>query len=256
MENSIHQFAARGFEVSTDAYERGRPDYPADAVDCLIRELDLNPGKAVADLGAGTGKLTKLIKKSQARIVAIEPVEGMRRKFSSLLPEIEILDGTAENIPLESRSLDAVVAATAFHWFNGEEALKEIHRVLKPGGKIGLIWNARDESVDWVAKLSEIIDPYERGAPRYRTGNWRKAFDNTTLFSPLRYFKFNHVQVGDIQMVPDRIGSISFIASLSPEEKALVLKKVEDLIQNHPLTKNSKTIELPYRTDVFICERT
>ncbi len=112
-EEPIHLFAAKGFEVATESYERGRPDYPTDAIDCLIRELELSPDRVVADLGAGTGKLTKLIKKSQAKIIAIEPVEGMRKKFSSLLPEIEILDGVAEHIPLESQSLDAFVVGQA-----------------------------------------------------------------------------------------------------------------------------------------------
>jgi len=255
MENSIHKFAAKGFDISTEAYERGRPEYPADAVDCLIHALNLNSNKVVADIGAGTGKLTKLIQKSEAKVVAIEPVEGMRKKFSFLLPDIEILNGTAEQIPLENESLDAVLVAQAFHWFKGDEALKEIHRVLKPNGKIGLIWNARDESVDWISKLTDIIDPYEKGAPRYKSGNWKKSFDATTLFSPLRYFKFGYVQAGDAQMVVDRIGSISFIASLPTEEKEIVLVSVADLVQNHPLTKNVKTIELPYRTDVFVCEK-
>ncbi len=255
MENSIHKFAAKGFDISTDAYERGRPEYSADAVDCLIHALDLNNKKLVADIGAGTGKLTKLLRKSEANILAIEPVEGMRKKFSSVLPDIEILNGTAEKIPLEDASLDAVVVAQAFHWFKGDEALKEIHRVLKPKGKIGLIWNARDESVDWVSKLTDIIDPHEKGAPRYKSGEWKKSFNTTTLFSPLTYYKFGYVQSGDVQMVVDRIGSISFIASLPNDEKEIVLNKVANLIQTHPLTKNLKAIELPYRTDVFVCEK-
>ena len=255
MKNSIHRFAAEGFDISADAYERGRPEYPADAVDCLIQELNLNSSKFVADIGAGTGKLTKLIRKSGANIVAIEPVEGMRTKFSALLPDIEVLQGTAENIPLEDNSLDTIIVAQAFHWFKGDEALKEIHRVLKPKGNMGLIWNARDEKVDWVSKLTDIIDPYEKGAPRYRSGEWRKAFDTTSLFSPLNYFKFEYVQTVDTQMVVDRIDSISFISSLPAAEKKVVLEKVTDLIQNHPLTKNAKAIAFPYRTDVFICEK-
>lgn len=102
MEHSIHKHTAMGFDTSSDAYDRGRPDHPTEAVDCLIRELALNSNKIVADIGAGTGKLTKLIKKSDAKIIASEPVEGMRRKFSSLLPEVQVLSGTAESIPLEN----------------------------------------------------------------------------------------------------------------------------------------------------------
>lgn len=255
MENSIHKFAAQGFEVSTEAYENGRPDYPVDAVECLIKTLNLDSGKFVAELGAGTGKFTKLLLKSAAKIFAVEPVEGMRKKFSSLLPNVEVLVGTAEDIPLKGSSLDAVVVAQAFHWFKGEAALKEIHRVLKPKGKIGLIWNVRDESVDWVAELTKIIDPYEKGAPRYKSGDWKQAFDKTTMLSPLEHFKFDYIQKGDSQTVIDRVASTSFIASLEADEKKSVLDRVSQLIQTHPLTKKSKVIEIPYRTDVFVCEK-
>lgn len=193
MTNSIHQFAKKGFEISTDAYERGRPEYPTEAIDFMINEFELDKSRMVADLGAGTGKFTNLINKSGAKIFAIEPVEGMRKKFSTILLDIEILNGTVEQIPLNDNNLNAVVVAQAFHWFNGEKALQEIYRVLKPHGKIGLIWNARDEQTDWVAKLTEIIDPYERGAPRYKSSEWKTAFNSTKYFTALRYFKFGYV---------------------------------------------------------------
>lgn len=255
MENSIHEYASKGFEISTDVYDRGRPEYPTEAVDCLIRELALTQGKFVADIGAGTGKLTRLISRCGANIIAVEPVEGMRKKLSTNLPDIEVLNGTAEKIPLQDNSLDVVLVAQAFHWFDGEKALKEIYRALKPNGKIGLIWNAMDEKVDWVFKLTDIIAPYEKGAPRYKSGDWRKAFDSTKLFSPLNYFEFKYVQSGDFQMVIDRIGSISFIAAIPESDKAAVLGEVANLIRHHSMTKDAKVLELPYRTDVFVCEK-
>lgn len=196
-----------------------------------------------------------MLQKSGAKIFAIEPVEGMRKKFSSALPNIEILDGTAENIPMADESLDAVVVAQAFHWFKGEESLKEIHRVLKPKGKVGLIWHARDEEIPWVSKLTSIVDPHEKGAPRYKSGEWKKAFDTTTLFSPLQYSKYGYVQAGTVETVVDRIGSISFIASLPIEEKEDVLDQVRELVKTEAQAKKSDVIELPYRTDVFICTK-
>lgn len=251
MNKPIHEYAAKGFDVSSEAYERGRPEYPLDAVEFLISKLALNHHSRVADLGAGTGKLSKILRKSCAKIIAIEPVEGMRKKFSAVLPDVEILEGRAEKIPLEQESMDAVVIAQAFHWFDGESALKEIYRVLKPGGKIGLLWNARDESAPWVAQLTKIIDPYERGAPRYKSGKWRKAFEETILFSKLEHAEFRHTQQGDVSMMVDRVGSISFIASLDFREKLLVLEKISQLVEDN---KNQGTglIELPYRTDVFV----
>ncbi len=254
MTDSIHEYAAKGFNLVSDAYENGRPEYPNDAIDFLISELKLNKNSRVADIGAGTGKFTKFLQKCNAEIIAIEPVEGMRKKFSSILPEIKIINGTAEKIPLENNTLDAVVVAQAFHWFDGEQALNEIHRVLKPNGKIGLIWNARDENIPWVAELTEIIDPYERGAPRYKSGNWKKAFAKTNLFSNLNYSKFGYIQRGDVNTIIDRIGSISFIASLANDERNLVLQRVQKLAEKSMIYDND-AIELPYRTDVFICTK-
>lgn len=254
MNKSIHEYAAKGFNVSSEAYEKGRPGYPLEAIDFLISELKIGKNSCIADLAAGTGKLTKVLKKTAAKIIAIEPVEGMRRKFSALLPEIEIINGTAERIPLGSESLDAVFVAQAFHWFDGTAALNEIHRILKPGGKIGLIWNARDENTPWVLDLTKMIDPYERGAPRYKSGNWLRAFEKTSLFSKLSYNHFQYVQKGDVDMMVDRVGSISFIASLNDEEKKPLLEKVRKLVEPH-IHPETAMIELPYRTDVFICSK-
>jgi len=250
-QQAVHEAAAKGFQVAGEAYERGRPEYPKEAVDHLIEVLDLQPGRTVADLGAGTGKFTKLLVTSGATVIAVEPVEGMRRKFASLLPQIQILDGTAESMPLQDRSADTVIAAQAFHWFNGDKALAEIHRVLKPGGELGLIWNARDESLDWVAKLTTIIDPHEGGAPRYKSGRWREAFERSTLFSPLQDEHFRYVQRGTYDTIVDRVGSISFISALPESARQKVLKEVRDLLSNHPQTRGQSEVELPYRTDVY-----
>jgi SAM-dependent methyltransferase len=255
MKNSVNEFAAQGFQVSTDAYERGRPDYPEEAVSYLTEKLNLNENKIVIDLGAGTGKFTRMLQESDARIIAIEPVEGMRKKFSSILPEVQILNGTAEQIPLPDESVDAVVVAQAFHWFQGEAALKEIYRILRPHGKLGLIWNVRDERLDWISQLTRIIDAHERGAPRYKTGEWKKAFMATKLFSALDYADFSHTQTGPVEMVVDRISSTSFIAALPHDEKESVLKQVRVLVKTHPQTRDSATIQFPYRTDVFVCEK-
>jgi len=145
--------------------------------------------------------------------------------------------------------------AQAFHWFNGEAALKEIHRVLRPRGRIGLIWNARDESVDWGSKLTNIIDPHEKGAPRYRSGRWRDAFENSKLFTPLEAAQFSYVQNGPPEIVVDRVASISFIAALPENDRAVVLEEVRSLLETHIQTSGRATLDLPYRTDVFWCER-
>ena len=173
----IHGAAARGYAVASETYERGRPDYPPAAIEHLVRMLGLRDGVSILDLGAGTGKLTRLLQFSGARLVAVEPVEAMRQTLAEKVPGVTVLDGTAEAIPLADQSVHAVTIAQAFHWFDGVRALRELHRVLEPSGRVGLVWNVRDESVEWVARLTELVDPYEGDAPRYRNGKWRIAFN-------------------------------------------------------------------------------
>jgi SAM-dependent methyltransferase len=256
MANHIHPAAARGFQIAPDAYERGRPDYPADAVAHLTRVLDLGPGMTVVDLGAGTGKFTRLLRDaSGATVIAVEPVAAMRDKLGPL--HIQVLDGTAEHIPLADGSVDAVVAAQAFHWFDGAAALAEIRRVLKPKtGKLGLIWNARDEQVcGWGEQLSSIIEVHEHGAPRYKSGAWKKVFDCGADFgfSPLEYAQFQHVHPCTPETVVDRVASISFIAALPDDHKQTVLNDVRQLLATIPATRGKDTVELAYRTDVWWC---
>jgi hypothetical protein len=160
-----------------------------------------------------------------------------------------------ESVKIEKRETNPEWLGWVFHWFNGPSALREIHRVLKPGGKLGLIWNARDESLAWVAELTRIIDPHEGGAPRYKTKNWKRAFDDTKLFSELRLQHFSYTQVGTVETVVDRIGSISFISALSEPQRQEVLTQVRNLVQLHPETKDRSEVRLPYRTDVYWCEK-
>lgn len=254
MSDKIHATAARGFARAADSYERGRPEYPLDAVNRLVSWLDLGPGKLVVEPGAGTGKFTRLLIPSQARIVAVEPVAQMRSKFSTLLPQVQVSDGTAEAVPLPDGCADAVVAAQAFHWFQGEAALAEFHRLLRPGGKLGLVWNRRDESVDWVAQLATIVDRFEAGSPRYRSGEWKRAFATTSFFAPLRHAEFSYLQGGTPETVLDRVASMSIIAALNEEVRKGVLEEVRTLLREHPDTRDRESIKFPYRTDVYAAE--
>src|SRR4051812_13713682 len=134
----VHRVAAQGFAAAGQVYERGRPDYPPEAIACLVTHLRIGPGSTVVDVGAGTGKLTQLLLDTGAQVTAVEPVADMRLAFARPLPGVPILEGTAEALPLASGTADALVAGAAFHWFDGPAALREIHRVLRPGGGLGL----------------------------------------------------------------------------------------------------------------------
>ena len=250
-DDRIHPAAGRGFEVSVEHYERGRPGYPDDAVTYLVRELGVREGRDVLELGAGTGKFTELIVHTGARITTVEPVPAMRAALERNCPMVPVLDGTAEAIPAENFAFDAVIAAAAFHWFDGVRALPEIHRVLRPEGALGLIWNTRDEASDWSERLTEIFDRLAgEGAPRYRSGHWRQALQRSQLFGPLHHRLAYHVHHVTPEAFLDRVLSVSYVAAASEDERARVLAQVNELIATDP-ELGGQEIAIPYRTDVF-----
>ena len=251
---TIDRVAAHGFQAGADAYERARPGYPQDAVAWLTERLGVTERARAVDLGAGTGKLTAMLVPTGAHVVAVEPVEAMRTKLAALLPSVSIVAGTAEAIPLATGSVDAVVAAQAFHWFDATSAMPEIHRVLAPGGRLGLVWNARDRSVDWVAALSEIVDTFGDVIRRHESGEWRNAFP-APGFSELQEREFTNVQPTTHEGVVDRVASTSFVASLPGEERDAILDRIRTLTRSHPQTKDRKVIDFPHRTRVYWCER-
>jgi ubiquinone/menaquinone biosynthesis C-methylase UbiE len=250
---SIHSAAAQGYQNISDVYESGRPDFPPEAISFLAQTLAIQRESCVLDLAAGTGKLTRCLVPLSAYITAVEPVESMGSKFTALLPKIPLLSGTAEAIPLRNESMDVVLVATAFHWFDGEKALIEIHRVLKPGGRLGLLWNVRDESKEWVAEMMNIVEPHAGGAPRYKSFIWKKAFEQTVLFTPLKKASFPFIQKGNLKTVLDRVRSISFISALEEEAKNRILAEVKKYLENRSEIKNSVVLEIPYHTDIYWC---
>jgi SAM-dependent methyltransferase len=247
---SIHPLAARGFAAGPDAYDRGRPSYPRDALQALCSGTGIGSGTDVVELGPGTGKLTRLLVEAGARVVGVEPVGEMRARLATALPHVHVVDGAAEASTLPTASADAVVAAQAFHWFRGEEALVEIHRLLRPGGGLGLIWALRDERLPWVRSLSRLIEPYEADVPRYREGGWRAAFETTELFTPLDESHFAYDQEMDAESLVMRVASMSFIAVLPEAERAAVLAQARELVVGL-----GERFVLPHVVDVFWCRR-
>ena len=174
--SSVHQAAASGFAATADVYARGRPDYPA-ALDAWLRDrVGLAPDRIAVDLGAGTGKFIPRLASTGAALIAVEPVDAMRSELARRFPHVDARAGTADALPLDGASLDAVVCAQAFHWFATPDAVAEIARVLRPGGILALVWNVRDESLPWVRRLTGLFSDYEGDAPRFHKGDWRRVF--------------------------------------------------------------------------------
>jgi SAM-dependent methyltransferase len=241
----IHRAAAAGFAASAHEYERGRPGYPSDAIAWLAAELELGEDRTVVDLAAGTGKLSRELAGTGARVIAVEPVAEMRALIG---PPAEAVEGTAEAIPVPDASADAVTVAQAFHWFDGDRALAEIHRVLRPGGALALIWNRRRDDDELSAAIEEIIGPHHGDVPHHNTGRWRDAFDRTRLFGPLAERRFENSQELDAEGVAMRFGSVSFIAALPESERADVLDGLRALAADAPA-------RIRYTTETFICRR-
>jgi SAM-dependent methyltransferase len=251
-DKNVHRAAQAGYTANADGYVRGRPDYPSELAGWLSDTLGLASGKTVVDLGAGTGKFTPRLVQTGARVIAVEPVDTMRAKIAAALPDVQTLKGAAQHIPLDDASVDAVVCAQSFHWFAHADALDEILRVLKPGGKLGLVWNLRDARVPWVAKLDAIVNAYEGDIPRYYTGAWRAAFPHAG-FGPLTeaHFSIGHTGSPD-NVIVDRVRSTSFIAALPEEERVRIDQAVRALIDSEPDLRDRSVVTVPYETAAFV----
>jgi SAM-dependent methyltransferase len=248
---SVHPKAAVGFARAAQAYERGRSEYPAGAVAAILLDAGGAPGRSLLELGAGTGKLTRALTGSGARVIALEPVAEMRDGLARRAPGAEMLDAVAEAIPLADASVDAVLAAQAFHWFDAEAAAAEVARVLRPGGALALIWNRRDERVAWVRELTRLLATEAGDAPRYETSRWRDAFDDNPAFAPLELRTWPHLGEPGRELVLDRVASISFVAALDDAPRARLLADVAQLLDTHPETRGRDDLALPYVTELF-----
>ncbi|MCI4350903.1 MAG: class I SAM-dependent methyltransferase [Thermoplasmata archaeon] len=240
-----------GFDLAAERYETSRPEYPAEAIAALVNGLRLRPSQVVVDLAAGTGKLTRALGPFGFSIVAVEPIAGMRTVFRRSHPEIRLLDGTAEAIPVPDASVDAVVVGQAFHWFDGRRALPEIRRVLRPAGGLGLLWNVRDMSVPWVAEVSRLLDRYDSGVPRTLSGVWKASFTDDGPFLPLSERTFHFQQRLDRSAIVDRFLSVSFIAALDPGPQAEFVTELRRILADDPMTRDAPIVELPYRSEVY-----
>jgi ubiquinone/menaquinone biosynthesis C-methylase UbiE len=234
---------AASFGGVADAYERARPGYPDDAVRWLAGETPCD----VVDLGAGTGKLSRSLVALGHRVTAVEPLEEMLDELRAAVPDAVALSGSAESIPLPDGSADVVTCAQAFHWFDHGPALTEIVRVLRPGGRLGLVWNTRDERIPWVAELSELMVGRSRLGRRYVD-----VIDQSALFGPVENRDFEHVQELGRGALRELVLSRSDCAILAPAEREPVLERVDGIFDRHA---SGGVMRLPYVTVCFRADR-
>lgn len=242
--------AAQGFAKRVTEYEAARPDYPA----AVLADLPLAGAGTVVDLGAGTGKFTRLLAESGRRVVAVEPIPEMAARIAAAGLPVELVMGSADAIPLPDASADLLCCAQSFHWFDYDQAVPEIWRVLAPSGHLALIWNVRDERVAWVAELTRLFDRYAGGARRYASGAWRRILaDPRFLFVHTTHHAFSYRT--DIDGLYDRVLSTSFVAAMSESEQAQIRIEVDRLLAGHPDIVANGSVEFPYVCELHLLAR-
>jgi SAM-dependent methyltransferase len=230
---------ARSFAGVAEAYDRARPSYPADAATWLVG----TQRSTVVELGAGTGKLTELLVAAGHDVLATDPLPEMLERLRERVPGARVAVAGAEGIPVASRSVDVVVCAQAFHWFDHAVALPEIARVLRPGGVLALVWNARDEGIPWVRKLSGII-----GSADYQTDLAAPA-EESEHFGPLEHQEFRFWQSLRRDDLFDLVRSRSYVALLDEAERDDLLTRVGDLYDDYG--RGPDGMQLPYVTRCY-----
>lgn len=232
---------AGSFGRAAGEYERARPGYPEEAVDWLLPA----GARTVLDLGAGTGKLTRSLAARGLDVLAVEPSVEMRETLAAALPGVRALAGTAEEIPLPDASVDAIAVAQAWHWVQESRALPEAARVLRPGGTLALIWNIRDESVDWVRRLTDVM--HKSGAELALEGE----VEIGSPFGPTETFELSWKRPMTLDLLLEMVRSRSYVITAPEAEREAILAGVRELVEAEPALSGQAEFDLPYVTRGF-----
>jgi SAM-dependent methyltransferase len=245
------------FDRVVGQYARTRPGYPVEALDWIAATTGLGPTADVLDLAAGTGKLTRSLETRGYRLVAVEPLPGMRSQLVQDLPGVRVLDGTAEHIPLSDGSLDAVLVGQAFHWFEPDAALDEIARVLRPGGWLVLLWNLWDLADPTQAALDRIVAPLATGRIRILTtgshpyGEWSGALAADARFEKAEQARFTHQVELDAVETSERVASASQVQSAPAAERDAAIVAAHTLVASMPGGRAT----FRYQTEIDVVRR-
>jgi SAM-dependent methyltransferase len=240
------------FSDRASDYRRYRPDYPTAAIDAILRDLG-DPARLVAaDVGAGTGISSRLLAARAVRVIAVEPNAAMRAAADPH-PGVEWRDGTGEATGLPAASVDLVVSAQAFHWFRDAEALAEFHRILRPGGRLALMWNDRDPDDALTRSYGEAIRVASGDHPAEL-----RTFDPSVVaagghFAAPRLESFPHCQSVDLAGFIGRATSASYVPR-DGSALELLLRTLEALFNRHRDAEGHAALR--YVTRVYLSERT
>jgi SAM-dependent methyltransferase len=230
------------FGPAAGLYDAIRPSYPRSAVEWALAPL--GPGRhRIADVGAGTGIMTRLLHAAGHEVIAVEPDRLMRDQLIQTTPDVPVRPGSAEAIPFDEASVDGVVAAQAYHWFERDRANAELARVIRPGGVVAAIWNHRDESVPWVAECSRIVSRHpvpDEVVETYGAG-----------FGPVERASFRQSTRHTPESLVRLIQSRSYYLRASAARQRELEQEVLDLVRTHPALAGRPEFDLPYETVVY-----
>jgi SAM-dependent methyltransferase len=235
---------ARSFGSVAAEYAALRPGYPPDAVAFLVGD----GRRRVLDLGAGTGLLTEVVLDAGHDVSAVDPSPEMLAELAARMPAVTTAVGTAEALPIGSASVDAVVAGQAAHWFDPAPAAREIRRVLRPGGVLGLIWNTRDERTPWVGALGDLLAAEARGHEADQGAVDRFAEE---LSADVDVLESGIVQPVTPENVVAGIATRSYVALMDDVRRKAFLAGLRELLDEHPDTRGRELLELPYVTRAY-----
>lgn len=240
---------ATSFGAAADHYEAARPNYPFEAVAWMLENLP-HGSRRIADVGAGTGKLTRVLAAaSDAEIVAIDPDLAMLAKLRESVPGVPTFTGTAEHLPLPDSALDAVVLGQAWHWVGPVPASLEIGRVVRSGGTLGLIWNIRDEREEWVQRLSEVM--HSSPAENMVNGPGSQGPQVAEPFSALETARWEWKRPMSRAQLHRMASSRSYLITASAEERAGIVHAMDELFDEVGLDDVESTIDVPYVTTAY-----